>query len=298
MSLTIATINIRGLNSLNKKKYLTQFLYDNNIDIACLQEISNPFVDFPDNNFTYILNRGPTGLGTGIVLKASIKPGNIEKDETGRILKIYLKDFNIINIYGYPSGKEHNTEKRNRLFSQNLQKYLKPNEINILMGDFNAVIEKNLPGSYLWQLKHIISELKYVDCDTICNEGTENFTLITHNSKTRIDRIYLPHSVQNVLTEIKYKNYIQSDHRAVIAKIKTNSNLFTRHICPSPYWKMDTTILDDSDYEQNFKEILDVALRGKTNYSSILTWWEKNSSPQLKKCHLNTAIIKIKPIGK
>ena len=38
MSLNIATINVRGLNSLNKKKYLRDFLIENHIDNACIQE--------------------------------------------------------------------------------------------------------------------------------------------------------------------------------------------------------------------------------------------------------------------
>ena len=47
-----------------------------------------------------------------------------------------------------------------------------------------------------------------------------NFTLITHNSKTRIDRVYVPHIIANKITKVQYKNYIQSDHRAVLVKIK------------------------------------------------------------------------------
>ena len=42
----IATINIRGLGSQSKKKYLGDFLNEHEIDIACLQEISNPFHDY------------------------------------------------------------------------------------------------------------------------------------------------------------------------------------------------------------------------------------------------------------
>ena len=67
-TIKLTTINVSGLSSLKKKKYLCDFLKDHKIAIACLQEISNPFEDFLDTNYRYILNEG-SQLGTAIVYK-------------------------------------------------------------------------------------------------------------------------------------------------------------------------------------------------------------------------------------
>ena len=67
MSLKIATINVRGLNSLNKKTYLRDLLIENHIDIACIQEVKNPYDELSDENFKYILNIGEKRLGTVII---------------------------------------------------------------------------------------------------------------------------------------------------------------------------------------------------------------------------------------
>ena len=124
MELIIATINIRGLISLSKKKYLSTFLDENNIDIACLQEISNQFHDFPYRNYKYVLNDESSVLGTGFVIKNNLNPIEIQKDPTGRITKLTFKTFSIINLYGYPFLSNNNLDKRCPFFLKHVQKYI------------------------------------------------------------------------------------------------------------------------------------------------------------------------------
>ena len=88
MALNLATINIRGLGSLSKKKYLGDFMDDNCIDIACIQEVSNPFHDFPSTKYKYILNHGSSALGRAFVIKNNINPNDIKKDPPGQITKL------------------------------------------------------------------------------------------------------------------------------------------------------------------------------------------------------------------
>ena len=93
MDLNIATINIRGFGSPSKKRYLSDFLNEHSIDIACFQKISNPFHDFQDKNYNYILNYGTSALGIAVIIKNHLKPLNIEKDPNGRIIKIIFNNF-------------------------------------------------------------------------------------------------------------------------------------------------------------------------------------------------------------
>ena len=100
---------------------------------------------------------------------------------------MYFKNYSIVNIYGYPVGKEYSAETRRKLYTKNLQKFINPNETTIIMGDFNAVTEKGEPGlcSYIWQLKNLIEKLNIIDCHHICNKGKRNH-LHFHERKRQI----------------------------------------------------------------------------------------------------------------
>jgi len=290
MNTKLATINIRGLSTLLKKRYLSQFLTDNQIDIACLQEISNPFNDFPNSSYNYILNKGDFGLGTAIVFKEHLKPTRIEKDPSGRIIKITFKEYSIINIYGYPQGKDHNPEKRLRVFTTILPIYIKSNENTIIMGDFNTAASKDEPGNYMWQLNKFLKDLRYNDCDSLCNKGKKTFTFIGSSGKTRIDRIYIPDKLKKKILDCTYVDYVQSDHRAVI--VKTNlANLINKKIS-SPYWKMNVKVIEEEDYEINVKHLLNSCVIEKTPNISILQWWDTIFKPRLKEMTIKYCTIR------
>jgi len=277
----ITTINVRGLSSLKKKKYLSEFLIDNKIDIACLQEISNSFEDFPDGNYIYVLNRGLTGLGTAIVYRKELKPIETHKDINGRIIKLTFKDYSIINVYGYPlKSEENNLRKRINFFTKDIPKYINSNENIILLGDFNAVPEKKQPGTFLWNLKNLIENLNYIDCHEIYNKSDIIYTYISQTGKSRIDRIYINNNLKELVKECGYNDYIQSDHRAVSIQIETEKIKIDKF--PSPFWRMNISVLTDTDYEYNFKNTLREAIKEKKDSEDVLNWWSNTFKPKIK----------------
>ena len=149
--------------------------------------------------YKYILNGRSSGLGTAIAIKNHIKPIEILKDLTRRIIKIILKNFSIINVYWYPHSINNNIDKRSKLFTKELPKYIPNNENVILMGDFNAVTEKEVLGRYMKALKNLIVELEFKDSHNICNKGQNVNTLISNVGNTRMDRIYLSNSLCHLI---------------------------------------------------------------------------------------------------
>ena len=167
MSLIIATINVRGFGSLIKKNYLRNFLDDHRIDVACLQEITNSSDKLTDSDYKYIMSRGSSGLSTAIVIKNHLKPKEVQKDLNGLIIKLIFKNYSIININGYSYKRENNFEKRSRLFTKYVQKYIQNNENTILLGDFNTVTEKVQPGKFSSFLRDLINCLNIKDSPNI-----------------------------------------------------------------------------------------------------------------------------------
>ena len=74
-----------------------------------------------------------------------------------------------------------------------------------------------------------------------------------------------------------------SDHCGV--HVELNLPNFDKPVPPprhrSPYWKLNNSILSDSDFLPNFNKVWDLALVTKQNYPNVLSWWEKDAKPQI-----------------
>ena len=69
---------------------------------------------------------------------------------------------------------------------------------------------------------------------------------------SRIDKIYVNKSNSESFSNFKYQQYLESDHTAVLVeynKIKSKETPIK-----SPYWKLNTLLLEDEDYLINMKK--------------------------------------------
>ena len=138
----ISTININGLNSLNKQQQVVDFMKFHKIDILLIQEHnirnSNAIGEVL-NEYCYVCLNLSVCLkgGTAILInrKLPFDIFNEEKSADSRIISIRLKVYDqyihIINVYEH-SGRK--TSERNHLFNNELPYYMRNSLQNTYVG--------------------------------------------------------------------------------------------------------------------------------------------------------------------
>jgi exonuclease III len=120
---------------------LGDFLKKQAIDIALLQEVTQPQVEHI-SGYTTHLNIGTEARGTAITMKAGINAMRLRRLPSERGIAGLIKGTHVVNIYA-PSGAEHRQE-REAFFTNELPWLLPTTECDlILAGDFNCIIERD-----------------------------------------------------------------------------------------------------------------------------------------------------------
>lgn len=97
----IITLNINGIKDRSKQEFLNKFLLQYNPDFLSLQETNiNNFKEL-HSAYLAIINNSIENKrsGTMIIYKKEIELINIEKEESGRIIRAHFKNVTIVNIY-------------------------------------------------------------------------------------------------------------------------------------------------------------------------------------------------------
>ena len=131
----IATINLQGIGTQKKIKYLEQFIKQNKLDIIAIQESAEAISDLNLNGYSIIKGK-KKHFATALIHKNELKVGNIQLDREERIIKTDFKEFTMIAVYGHANEKT----KQNQFFQEEIQKYIKTKKPIIMLGDFNANI--------------------------------------------------------------------------------------------------------------------------------------------------------------
>ena len=194
-----------------------------------------------------------------------------------RITKLDIEDVSIINIYGFPRGPTHNTEKRNRLFREELPKFLNKENYIIIAGDFNATLEKS-HVNYSKVLYHLINGLDYTDGFRHLNPDVEKATFVSQQGASQIYSIFIPSPILQNLINSNVVNYMCSDHNAVLVTIRKEETKTKPY--PSPYWKMNVSLLAEKEYEINIEKLLTTP--NETGMKPH-QWWECYLKPKIKK---------------
>ena len=100
-------------------------------------------------------------------------------------------------------------------------------------------------------------------------------------ASSRLDRFYLPKSFHNY--SICHIASL-SDHCAALLKMRLDIS-FT-HSQPkvgrSTYWKLNTSILEDSDFLPTFRSFWSDLCKSKSQYSDLADWWDVSAKPEIK----------------
>ncbi|KAI9559441.1 pol-like protein [Daphnia sinensis] len=292
--LNIITLNINGIKERSKQEFLNKFLLRYNPDFLCLQETNiNNFKELHSAYLAIVNNNIENKRsGTIIMYKKEINVIKIEKEESGRIIRAQFENITIVNIYA-PTQNEV-AASRHLFFLHVLPKFLKANDENtIILGDFNCIIDERdregIKNKINHQLKNVIDRLKYVDAFRTVSPNTNAYTFISPNGKSRIDRIYVQskhkHNIKNCINI----NFAYSDHVAVMLELGES---VCKPVNKNILWKLNTSVLDDPDFQEEIEIFIIKAKRKLRKYQSITIWWEKEIKENFKK--LSQMYCKIK----
>ena len=287
----ISTLNINGINNVNKQYQLIDFMKNNYIDILLLQEhnirvhdaINKELDDFCHISINYaISSKG----GTAILINRKV-PFTIireEKSADSRIismrLKIYDQIIHIINVYAH-SGNEKNVDREN-LFQNELIYYLRNSLHNTFIGgDWNCVLSERDTTSDNFviskALLNTVRNLNLRDAWHLKNRQVE-YTYVRQNYGSRIDRVYV-RDLANCINNIKVIHVSFSDHSCV----QTELNLSEIPKKGRGYWKMNTSLLDNEEIKEKFKKEWVKMTSVKNRYNNLNEWWELYVKKEIKK---------------
>jgi exonuclease III len=231
----IATINISGIASQVSLTMLEEYLRQQDIDIALLQEVTNTKLTTFRRYNTHI-NVGTENRGTAIIAKEGLILTNTTRLPSGRGMTARFESIQIINIYA-TSGAE---KRRESFYNSEVPTLLPrtPMEI-ILAGDFNCILNKadsTGQGNFSKKLEKLVRGLSLRDVYDTPTPQT-NYTHFTPTGASRIDRIYITEQLRKNNSGVETMPAAFTDHMAVTIRLSIESQ-GTRH--GNSYWKMNT----------------------------------------------------------
>ena len=201
----------------------------------------------------------------------------LEKSHDSRIISLKIsiesQHLHFLNVYA-PSGSNRKNE-REELFNNEILYYLRNSLGNTIFGgDLNCIIRvsdvtnKN-PNLISKALENTIKQLKFTDA-WFEKHQKPVFTYFRDNYASRLDRFYVGDLRVNI-QGISTKNVCFSDHSAVVLSLSLDK-IGRRG---SYYWKMNTSLLELDEVNNNFHNFWQDLKRNIYSYQNICDWWEK-----------------------
>lgn len=218
VSTNIGTININTITNPTKRNALRSFVRMMELDIVFLQEVENDQLTLPGYNV--ICNVDQARRGTAIALKEHIKYSHVERSLDGRLLALRVNNTTLCNVYS-PSGSVLRA-KRERFFNNTIACYLRHRTEHIILGgDFNSVIRRSdATGQNMSPaLQAIVQQVCLHDVWQQLRPRETEFTYVTHNSSSRLDRLYVSGGLRGQLRSTAMHVCCFSDHKAVTVRM-------------------------------------------------------------------------------
>lgn len=240
----IISWNVAGFRACLKKGF-SDFFYDINADVFCIQEsklTKEQLTFYPEDYYIYLFPAKKKGY-SGTLVYSKIEPNNVvygigeeEFDMEGRTITLEYEKFYLVNIY-VPNVKRDLSRMQSRMyFEDKMKAYLKNLEKNkpvIVCGDFNVAHKeidiKNYKSNignagFTYEERNKFTELLesgYVDTFRYFNKELENaYTWWSYmkgvrerNIGWRIDYFIVSKSlIQEVKNATIYSEVYGSDH--------------------------------------------------------------------------------------
>ena len=285
MSISLCSYNVRGIGNANKREQIFTWLKDKKFDICLLQETHSEEKRCDTwkqiwGKHCFFSGKCTNSEMVGILINPDLPYEILNYTELicGRVqsleLKIHEKPITIINIYG-PNKDELNV-------FETLDMYIRSNDEKnfIIGGDFNTVLDTNLDKKNGQIDTHKLSRQKIIDIIETHDladirrdkhPGLKQYTWHSSHKPPilcRLDYFLLSKSIANTVIFCEHKTSFKSDHSIVTLSI--DSNVYNRG---PGYFKLNNSLLLDSEYQQRIKEnINDIAEINKNANPNTL--WE------------------------
>ena len=259
-TIRIATLNINGMTSPTKIAMIENFLHTWDIDILLIQEITQQVIHNLRGYQTWY-NIGTNCRGTAIIAKEGITLENITRIPSGRAIAARYNDCWLINIYA-PSGTACRQD-REAFFTGELTTILTHPANNILMaGDFNCTLEKGDATGTLNHSRALTEIIRGMELRDAWNRTPENpgYTHYSQHGASRLDRIYVTKDLYLKKQGMETIIAAFTDHLAVCIHLRQDKPIIRRG---RGYWKLDGTLLENSDINHKLKTLRGQAQKQK-----------------------------------
>ena len=206
-----------------------------------------------------------------------------------RVQHARLGSYSILNIYA-PSGSDKRVERGLFFAREVFQAFSIGSFPWILGGDFNCVLERidieNGAGfnqKKCLQLSELVATKNLRDIFRHRNPRTKEFTFFRTNcAPSRLDRFYISHECLKEVNVIEHVASL-SDHCGVLLEMQFQNVVFSKIKSTSrTYWKLNTRILKDEDFLENFAALWECLKLKQNDFSDIADWWNEEAKPNIK----------------
>ncbi|XP_066963224.1 uncharacterized protein [Macrobrachium rosenbergii] len=135
-------------------------------------------------------------------------------------------------------------------------------------------------------LKYIVDAVKIKDVHNIRHRLPE-YTFVRGNYAARLDRMYMQID-RNSVTETKTVPVSFSDHSCFLCDIRLPDVVQLG----KSYWKLNCSVLTDTEIKENFKQKWTELQRKRDDYANILLWWDILVKEEVKKFYMKSCSIK------
>ena len=234
--------------------------------------------------------------GVGVLYKSTLPVQEILPLDPGQLLLVKLESkINFLNIYA-PSGSGKRNARRDFFGGTILRNLSLRCNLPILIGDFNCILSpndctdnfraKNCPA-----LKDLVDLFGYEDGFRVLHPQVVEFTFNRpHMTPTRLDRVYLPGHLRNLVLSVEHFSLL-SDHRALSIELDVEAAGPTPRPEPT-YWKLNTSVLQDGDFIPNFTRLWEKLLPRTSEYDRTSDWWEELFKPSVKRFLIQFSTIR------
>ena len=201
----VLTLNIAGASLPGKRLAILNSLKDNDVDIACMQEVTFKRCEHLESAYTLLVNLGPKKRGTALLVRHGLQISNFQIEPEGRLISADICNVTYICVYA-PSGNGASKD-RNSFFRITVPAYFLGRKTpTVLLGDFNSVEETsdrrgntakpvNRTTDTL-AIREMVRVLDLTDVWKKLKPRQIGYTRHTGTSSARLDRIYVTDCIE------------------------------------------------------------------------------------------------------
>jgi exonuclease III len=292
IDLRVASINISGIRSIERRRLLLQFCLEGNLDLVALQEVTFHECSVLGGHYNVLSNVGPRRRGTAVLIRKGIHFSRELLDPDGRLISIDVGSFTFINIYA-PSGLIAR-EERNIFLRQTIPAYAVSTNLPLLLvGDFNCVneaLDRSTPNprpspSRITNLalREMISGLELVDIWKKLKPGEPGHTFHHSNGSCRIDRVFSSRNNSEHVRNIQLKPLSISDHLSLECTILHSGTIPRSRFKNKNLWKLNTAVLSEDEFKIRITSFIESSLNHPLRENDCVKWWENIFKPGVKR---------------